>query len=253
MNSFGIIGFGRFGQLAARNLREHFDVVVADSGDVAAAASAIGVRAGTLAQAAACDVVTLAVPVQSMIGVIAQIAPLVRPGALVLDVASVKVLPTQWMVEGLPDHVDIVATHPLFGPHSARHGFQGQPLVICPVRGDRHERVAAYGRSLGLKVTVTSAEEHDREMAYVQALTHLIGRTLENICIPDEQLKTSSYQHLLELCALIRDDSKELFYAIQNLNPYASDITQQFIAEANGLLAESLAAESAGRTSANAA
>jgi prephenate dehydrogenase len=82
-------------------------------------------------------------------------------------------------------------------------------------------------------------------MAYVQALTHLIGRTLDNIRIPDEELKTSSYQHLLELCALIRDDSKELFFAIQNLNPFAREITQQFIAEANGLLAESLAADDA--------
>lgn len=253
MNRFGIIGFGRFGQLAAHNLREHFDVIAADTDDITDAASAMGVRAGTLAEAADCDIVTLAVPVQAMVGVIAQIAPVVRPGALVLDVASVKVLPARWMLEGLPSTVDIVATHPLFGPHSARNGFEGQPLVICPVRGDRHERVAAYGRSLGLKVTITSAEEHDREMAYVQALTHLIGRTLENIRIPDEQLKTSSYQHLLELCALIRDDSKELFYAIQNLNPYAAEITQRFIGEANGLLAESLAAGQAEQAKADAA
>lgn len=253
MNRFGIIGFGRFGQLAARNLRTHFEVVVTDLGDIADAAAAIGVRAGTLADAADCDIVTLAVPVQAMQGVIAQVAPMLRPGALVLDVASVKTLPARWMAEGLPETVDIVATHPLFGPHSARNGFEGQPLVICPVRGDRHERVAAYGRSLGLKVSVTTAEEHDREMAFVQALTHLIGRTLENIRIPDEQLKTSSYQHLLELCALIRDDSKELFFAIQNLNPYAPEITQRFIAEANGLLAESLAARAGSVPEADAA
>ncbi len=246
MNSFGIIGFGRFGQLAAKHLRERFAVVVTDSGDIAAAADALGVRAGTLAQAAACDVVMLAVPVQAMADVIARIAPVVRPGALVLDVASVKMLPARWMAEALPESVDIVATHPLFGPQSARSGLQGQPLVICEVRGERHHAVAEFGRSLGLKVSLTTAEEHDREMAYVQALTHLIGRTLVNIRIPNEELKTSSYQHLLELCALIRDDTKELFFAIQNLNPFAQEITQRFIAEANGLLAESLAAGNRG-------
>lgn len=241
MRRFGIIGFGRFGQLAARHLRAHFDVVAADSGDIAAAAQAIGVAAGSMEHAASSDVVMLAVPVQAMEGVIAQVAPIVRPGALVLDVASVKMLPARWMAEALPAHVDIVATHPLFGPQSARDGLAGQPLVVCPVRGDRHDRVADFGRGLGLKVTLTTAEEHDREMAYVQALTHLIGRSLENIRIPDEELKTNSYQHLLELCALIRDDSKELFFAIQNLNPFASEITRRFIAEANGLLAESIA------------
>ncbi len=238
MKQFGIIGFGRFGQLAAQHLRDRFDVVVTDTGDIAAAAAAQGVRAGSLADAARCDVVMLAVPVQAMAAIIAAIAPLVRPGAIVVDVASVKMLPARWMAETLPDGVDIVATHPLFGPQSARDGIAGQPLVICQVRGDAHHKVAAFGRELGLNVSVTTAEQHDREMAYVQALTHLIGRTLVDIRIPDGELKTSSYQHLLELCGLIRDDSKELFFAIQNLNPYAQEITRQFIAQANDLLDE---------------
>lgn len=242
MKRFGIIGFGRFGQLAAKHLRDHFAVTVTDTAEISEAAAAIGVRTGTLAEAAGCDVVMLAVPVQTMAATIAAIAPLVRPGALVLDVASVKMLPARWMHEALPESVDIVATHPLFGPQSARSGLAGQPLVVCPVRGEAHHKVAEFGRTLGLAVSVTTPEEHDREMAYVQALTHLIGRTLVNIRIPDEELKTSSYQHLLELCGLIRDDTKELFFAIQNLNPFAEEITRQFIAEANGLLAESLKA-----------
>lgn len=246
MKSFGIIGFGRFGQLAARHLRDHFAVVVQDSRDIAGDAARIGVATGTLAEVAVCDVVMLAVPVQALEATLAQIAPHVRPGALVVDVASVKTLPAQWMAAALPDHVEIVATHPLFGPQSARRGLAGQPLVICPVRGEAHHRVAEFGRSLGLAVSITSAEEHDREMAYVQALTHLIGRTLVNVGIPDEQLKTNSYQHLLELCALIGDDSEELFFAIQNLNPFAGEITRQFIGEANGLLARALAAGSPG-------
>lgn len=244
MTSFGIIGFGRFGQLAAQHLRAHFTVVVADPDEAAAtAAAALGVRYGSLEDAAACDVVMLAVPVQSMQAVIGAIAPHVRPGALVLDVASVKLLPARWMAEALPDSVDIVATHPLFGPQSARNGLAGQPLVVCPVRGEAHHKVAEFGRSLGLAVSITTPEEHDREMAYVQALTHLIGRTLVNIRIPDEELKTNSYQHLLELCGLIGDDSKQLFFAIQNLNPFAQEITGRFIAEANSLLAESVAAK----------
>lgn len=242
MKRFGIIGFGRFGQLAAKHLRDHFAVTVTDTAEIGDAAAAIGVTAGALGEAAACDVVMLAVPVQSMAATVAAIAPLVQPGALVLDVASVKMLPARWMLESLPDSVDIVATHPLFGPQSARSGLQGQPLVVCPVRGEAHHKVAEFGRKLGLAVSLTTAEEHDREMAYVQALTHLIGRALVNIRIPDEELKTSSYQHLLELCGLIRDDTKELFFAIQNLNPYAEEITRQFIAEANSLLAESLKA-----------
>jgi prephenate dehydrogenase len=237
VKTLGLIGFGQFGQLAAKHLKDHFDVLAADTAeDAAAAAAALGVGFGPVEEAASRDVVIVAVPVRVMRAMFARIAPRLTPGALVIDVGSVKMLPAQWMAEILPPYVDLVATHPLFGPQSARNGLDGLRLVVCPVRGERAEKVAAFGRSLGLTVTVTSAEEHDREMAYVQALTHLIGRSLVNLNIPDEQLKTPSYQHLLELCGLIGSDTFELFTAIQTQNPFASEIAEAFVAEARGLL-----------------
>ena len=215
MKSLSIVGFGQFGRLAARTLRANFEVLVTDAAPAAAMA---------------------AVPVVAMREVFAALSPDLRPGALVIDVGSVKMLPVQWMTETLPAHVDIVATHPLFGPQSAKDSLEGLRFVVCPVRGERHTGVAAYGRALGLTVTVTTPEEHDREMAYVQALTHLIGRSLVNLGIPDEQLKTPSYQHLLELCALIGADTFELFTAIQTQNPFAAEVAQAFVGEARSLL-----------------
>lgn len=237
MKSLGLIGFGQFGQLAARVLKGHFEVLVTDPAPAATAmAHEIGVVSGTLADAASRDVVIFAVPVVAMQAVFAAAAAHLKPGALAIDVGSVKMLPARWMTEILPAHVDLVATHPLFGPQSARTGLDGLRLVVCPIRGDRHDKVAAFGRSLGLTVTVTTPEEHDREMAYVQALTHLIGRALVNLGIPDEQLKTASYQHLLELCALIGADTFELFTAIQTQNPFAAEVVEAFVGEAKSLL-----------------
>ena len=241
----GLIGFGQFGELAARHLRQHFDVLVTDDApDAQGRAEALGVAFGEVSRTASRDIVMVAVPVRVMPEVFSAIAPHVKPGALVIDVGSVKSLPSQWMAELLPPHADLVATHPLFGPQSARNGLAGLRLVVCPIRGDRYEKVATFGRSLGLTVTVTTAEEHDREMAYVQALTHLIGRSLVNLGIPDEQLKTPSYQHLLELCALIGGDTFELFSAIQTLNPYAAEVAEAFVTQARSLL-DRVAAEKA--------
>lgn len=237
MKSLGLIGFGQFGQLAATILKSRYDVLVTDTAAGAdAAARAMGVGFGSLADAASRAVVVVAVPVVAMREVFAAIAPHLQPGALVIDVGSVKMLPAQWMVETLPAHVDLVATHPLFGPQSAKAGLAGLRLVVCPIRGERHEAVVAIGRDLGLTVTVTTPEEHDREMAYVQALTHLIGRSLVNLRIPDEELKTPSYQHLLELCALIGADTFELFTAIQTQNPFAAEVVGAFVEQARSLL-----------------
>jgi prephenate dehydrogenase len=237
MKTLGLIGFGQFGQLAASILKSRYDVLAADSAPEAAeAARGVGVRFGSLADAATREVVVVAVPVMAMREVFTAMSPHLQPGALVIDVGSVKMLPAQWMMETLPAHVDIVATHPLFGPQSARNGLAGLRLVVCPIRGERHHRVAAMGEALGLTVTVTTPEEHDREMAYVQALTHLIGRSLVNLGIPDEHLKTPSYQHLLELCGLIGADTFELFTAIQTQNPFAAEVVGAFVDEARSLL-----------------
>jgi prephenate dehydrogenase len=236
MKTLGLVGLGQFGRLAARTLKDRFDIIATDAADCSAQARELGVRFGALADAASCDVVVVAVPVRAMRETFAAIAPHIKPGALVADVGSVKMLPAQWMAELLPPHADIVATHPLFGPQSAKDGLAGQRLVICPVRGERHHAIVRLAEELGLVPNVTTPEEHDREMAYVQALTHLIGRSLVNLDIPDEQLKTASYQHLLDLCGLIRDDTFELFTAIQTLNPFAAEIARRFVGEAQGLL-----------------
>uniref|UniRef100_A0A0N4Z7H8 Prephenate/arogenate dehydrogenase domain-containing protein n=1 Tax=Parastrongyloides trichosuri TaxID=131310 RepID=A0A0N4Z7H8_PARTI len=119
-------------------------------------------RLTTLEEVAACPVVVLAVPVGVLAETVAAIAPSVTPGALILDVGSVKVKPAKVMLDGLPEGVQIVGTHPLFGPQSGKDGIAGLRIAVCPVRGDKAAwRVAAFCRkALGLKVFVVTPEDH---------------------------------------------------------------------------------------------
>ncbi|HUH10435.1 MAG TPA: prephenate dehydrogenase/arogenate dehydrogenase family protein, partial [Brevundimonas sp.] len=163
----GLIGFGAFGRLTARHLSPYFDISAYDP----AARDGEGLaRLTTLEAAAACPVVVLAVPVEVLAETVAAIAPHMTPGALILDVGSVKVKPAKVMLDGLPQGVQIVGTHPLFGPQSGKDGIAGLRVAVCPVRGDKAAwRVAAFCRkALGLKVFVVTPEDHDREAATVQ-------------------------------------------------------------------------------------
>ena len=111
-------------------------------------------------------------------------------------------------------------------------------MVTWPVRvaDERYGQVVQFlGEQLRLKVTEISPEEHDREMAYVQALTFFLGRALGGMELPDTQLKTATYQHLLDLRRIVANDTSELFETIQRFNPYAGEVRERFTRGLDGL------------------
>jgi len=233
----GIIGVGAFGAFAARHLAQHFDLVLCDpKANVEKLAREIGARAGDLSAAAGCDVVVLAVPVQKMRAVLAEIAPKLKQGALVVDVASVKIRPASWMEELVPAGVSIVGTHPLFGPQSGKQGVKGLNIAICDIRGGRGDEVALFcAEKLALRIFRVTPETHDRELAYVHGLTHMIGKVIVLLGLPEFKLTTKTYELLDAAVDYIRDDSDELFQAIQSENPYANEAKAAFFDAAKKL------------------
>jgi len=121
-----------------------------------------------------------AVPISSLQQMLKQMAPLLQPGSLVIDVCSVKTLPAKWMEEILPPSVSILATHPMFGPDSAARSLEGMKIALCKVKIDDepYTKIKSYLTSLGLEVIETTTENHDRQIAVSLSLTHFIGRAL---------------------------------------------------------------------------
>ncbi len=235
--SLGLIGFGAFGRLVARHLRIHVELRATDPAlPPGSAAGLDGVTIVSLAEAATCDIVVLATPVDTLAAVVASVAPYLRTGALVLDVGSVKSGPAAVMRSGLPAHVDIVATHPLFGPQSAREGLAGLKIAVCPIRGRRGARVGAFlRRALKLDVIMTTPEAHDREAATVQGLTHLIAKVLVQMEPLPSRMTTRSFDLLMQAVGMVRDDAPAVFQAIEQSNPYAPDVRRRFFALATAL------------------
>jgi prephenate dehydrogenase len=207
----------------AAHLRPWFDLYAYDP------AGADGVEATDLATVARCGIVVLATPVSQFEPVARQLSPHLRWGTLVLDVGSVKVVPTEIMRRCLPAHVDIVATHPLFGPQSARDGLAGLKIAVCPLRGGRGLRVAAFLRHvLGLTVILTTPEAHDHEAAVVQGLTHLIAKVLVQMEPLPSRMTTRSFDLLVRATEMVRDDAPEVFEAIERANPYSRAVRRRF-------------------------
>ncbi|CUH53160.1 prephenate dehydrogenase/arogenate dehydrogenase family protein [Shimia marina] len=247
--SVGLVGFGGFGRLIARELAQGNKLTICDplySRAVLPDGQRLTLQG--LAEVAQSDIVILAVPVSAMAHVCRVLAPHLRPGTLVVDVGSVKVAPMQDMQRLLPAHVEILGTHPLFGPQSARSGIAGHKIALCPVRGSKWRRVAAVLRRRGLQVLVTSAQDHDRELAVVQGLTHMIGKVLSDLGPMPERLTTASFDLLREAVRMVQDDPPTVLHAIEVANPYAAEVRNAFFERAEELKAQFEAHPEVGQT-----
>ncbi|HEY3175543.1 MAG TPA: prephenate dehydrogenase [Candidatus Polarisedimenticolia bacterium] len=232
MLNLGLVGFGRFGQFAAKHLRSRVHLFVWDLRDLRKKAASLGLTWGTLEETASCQAVLLAVPISEMPEALAQIVRYLRPGALLMDTCSVKMAPVEWMVAAAPPEVDVIGTHPLFGPRSGRAGIEGLAVAICPgrtTRPARTEMLREFLTQVGLHVIVTTPQEHDRQMAMAQALTHFVARGLAEAGVADQEMKTPSFERLLRVVENLTKDSPGMFHDLETYNPYAEDARARFL------------------------
>lgn len=235
--TLGVIGAGAFGAFMLPHLTPHYDVSLFDAHtDIVELARTAHVKAVDFKTVSTCDIVVIAVPVQQMEGVMRELAPFLKPGALVIDVASVKIKPTDWMNEILPANVDAIGLHPLFGPQSGKNGIEGLNIVVCNVRGQREANVVSFLRdTLKLSVFVTTPQDHDKQLAYVQGLTHLIAKVIVALDLPKFDLTTKTFDYMLQAVEMVRYDSDELFKAIERENPFTSEAKDAFFSAARKL------------------
>ena len=101
---------------------------------------------------------------------------------------------------------------------------------MCEVRGGNDaRRVAAFcRRALKLRVFEVTPEEHDREAATVQGLTHLIARVLLKMEPLPTRMTTASFERLMQAVDMVRHDSPAVFQAIERDNPYAAEVRERF-------------------------
>ncbi len=228
----GLIGYGRFGRLTVKNLAPEFEVVVhTRSKDKSKDIADAGGRLVPIEEACAQKLIILCVPISAMQATLKQIAPLLKPDAIVVDVCSVKVYPARWMQELLPPTVEILATHPMFGPDSAAKSVAGYKIVLCPERitPQRYRKIKQWLEKKGVLTIETTVAEHDRKIAVSLGLTHFIGRALAEFGATPLDIDTEGYKRLLHILGVVNNDTWQLFEDMHHFNPYAREKRQAFL------------------------
>ena len=192
VDRLAIIGMGLIGSSIARAARRYnaAKTIIAGDGDkgVRARVEELGIVdevAPTLAQAVAgADLVIFCVPVGANGAVAAEIAPHLKPGAIVSDVGSVKSAVLAAIAPHLPAGVALVPAHPVAGTEQSGPdaGFETLFLhrwcILTPPEETDAKAIAlvqAFWEALGSNVAIMTAAHHDLVLAITSHVPHLIA------------------------------------------------------------------------------
>jgi len=184
------------------------------------------------------DILLLSVPIKETVQVIEDLAPLMKPGGLLMDVTSLKSDPMKAMRECAPQGVEVLGSHPMFGP--TMRDIVGQTVILVPEEG-RCERWLPIIKEIfeggGANVEIVSADDHDEIMAVVQALTHFayisVGATLKALNFDvskSRKFMSPVYEIMIDFVGRILAQSPELYASIQE-NPKARRVRETYINE----------------------
>lgn len=242
----GIIGYGRFGRFWAETLTAYHDVWVTDAHPPTNKPNNYLPLPELCARV---DTVFLCVPINQIETAVHALQPYLRAGMTVFDTCSVKSHPARVMVDTLrsafvvphevsevredstnvPHYeqgVNLIASHPMFGPDSAARGVAGFPIVVWSLAGDQdtYRAWVNFFAGLGLLPVEISPDEHDRLAAYSQGITHYMGRVLDELHLQATPIDTQGFKTLLTLVQQTCNDSLELFRDLQHFNPHTQEM-----------------------------
>lgn len=223
----GVYGLGRFGFFWSELLAQKLNVYGFNRSLLVNAPKNVSIV--TEEEILLCDVLFLCVSISSLESVLKRISPRLNPECLVFDTCSVKVHPVNLMKSILPETTNIIASHPMFGPDSGKHGVKDLPLVFIPVR-DNHGYADIWKQiflDFELNVIEITADSHDRDAAFTQGVTHFIGRVLNELDLKKSDISTQGYKSLLSIVEQTCNDPLQLFRDLQHYNPYTHTMRQE--------------------------
>ena len=229
---FAVIGTGRFGYFWCRHLSKHYPTFAYDINPHCRRKVERFAKWATLDECLTKKYIFLTIPIHSMKEFLIHNNQKFKEGSVVIDCASVKVPVLTWFKDHLPAKVYYVASHPLFGPDSARNKLKDNVIMVMPGQvplGKYQFLVNFFEQNLGLQIYNLTADEHDELMAFNLNLVHFLGRALNDLGITKLPLMMSSLGKLNDIVKVVMNDTTELFLDFYKYNPYATQVKDQWL------------------------
>ncbi|MDE1843246.1 MAG: prephenate dehydrogenase/arogenate dehydrogenase family protein [Thaumarchaeota archaeon] len=129
------------------------------------------------------DYVILCIPVKRTPETIRLIAKEMKRDSYLIDISSLKTK-TAAALSKIPDKVNPICIHPMFGPGTKK--LKGQNIISIPIRDAKKEMAVAKSLFEEANFVQIDATEHDKKIAMVLGMPHLVNLALANIFAKEE-------------------------------------------------------------------
>jgi len=131
------------------------------------------------------DYVLLCTPTKNTPEIIRLISKEMKRGSYLIEISSHKAKTAQTLLK-TPSKINPICIHPMFGPGSKN--IAGKNVIIVPIKDAQNELTATKLLFPGANFVTIDAVEHDKKIAVILGLTHLINIAFANILAKDEKI-----------------------------------------------------------------
>lgn len=163
------------------------------------------------------DYVLLCTPTRRTPEIIRLISKEMKRGAYLIDISSEKSKVIS-SLSRIPAKINPLCVHPMFG--SGIRSLKKRNIVSIPVRDAKAELAVAKELFPGANFVTIDAAEHDRKVATILGLPHLINLCFASVVSKDsrvqltEKMSSSTYKIQKTLAEAIMSESPELIETI---------------------------------------
>ena len=131
------------------------------------------------------DYVLLCTPTKNTPEIIRLIAKEMKRDSYLIEISSQKSKTAQTLLK-VPSKVQPICIHPMFGPGTKK--LDGKNMIIVPIRDAQKELNITKSLFPSANFVTIDAIEHDKKIAVILGLTHLINILFANILAKDEKI-----------------------------------------------------------------
>ena len=131
------------------------------------------------------DYVVLCTPTRRTPEIIRLIAKEMKRGTYLIEISSEKSKVVAALSK-MPTKINPICIHPMFGPGVKT--IKGQNIISVPIKDAKKELTMAKTLFDGANFVTIDAAEHDKKIAVILGLTHLMNLVFANIISKDEKM-----------------------------------------------------------------